>query len=111
MSYADIDNMAVLVEVALEAAGHEPEVSYGTHFFQDLVEADIICLPVYPEQPASEFNTRFFSDSFNALDELLPDYASYRDILKIIDVPAGYAGQFAHVVADPQSRMAACYIK
>jgi hypothetical protein len=38
VSYADIDNAEVLVEVALEEAGHVPEVSYGTHFFHDLVE-------------------------------------------------------------------------
>ena len=41
VSYADIDNAAVLVELAREEAGHVPEVSYGTHFFQDLVEEDI----------------------------------------------------------------------
>ena len=39
VTYADIDSTAVLVELAREEAGHVPEVSYGTHFFQDLVEA------------------------------------------------------------------------
>jgi pyruvate, water dikinase len=111
VGYADIDNMAVLVEVAREEAGHEPEVSYGTHFFQDLVEADIIYLPVYPGRPAAEFNTGFFANSSNALEDLLPEYAGYRDILKLIDVPAGYKGQFARVIADPQTRQAICYLK
>jgi pyruvate, water dikinase len=111
VGYGDINNVSVLVELALEEAGHEPEVSYGTHFFQDLVEADIIYLPVYPDKPATEFNTRFFTDSFNALDELLPEYSAFRDILKIIDVPAGYNGQYAQVIADPQTRKAVCYLK
>ena len=51
VTYADIDNTAVLVEMAREEAGQVPEVSYGTHFFLDLVEAQIIYLPVYPERP------------------------------------------------------------
>ncbi|HEY91039.1 MAG TPA: phosphoenolpyruvate synthase, partial [Dehalococcoidia bacterium] len=49
VGYNDIHNVAVLVEVAQIEAGHEPEVSYGTHFFQDLVEAEILYLPVYPD--------------------------------------------------------------
>ncbi len=52
VSYADIDNAAVLVEVALEEAGHVPEVSYGTHFFHDLVEGQILYLPVYQDDDA-----------------------------------------------------------
>ena len=59
----DIDNAAVLVEMAREEAGHVPEVSYGTHFFQDLVEDQIIYLPVYPDSPRTEFNHAFFLSS------------------------------------------------
>ena len=43
------------MEVALEEADHVPEVSYGTHFFQDLVGAQIIYLPLYPDDAAAEF--------------------------------------------------------
>jgi pyruvate, water dikinase len=111
VGYADIDSVAVLVEVAREAAGHEPEVSYGTHFFQDLVEADIIYLPVYPDRLSSKFNARFFSESANALAELLPEYSPFEDILKIIDVPASFKGLYARVLADPQTRQAVCYLK
>ena len=62
VSYADIDGTAVLVEVAHREAGHEPEVSYGTHFFQDLVESGIIYLLVYPDNDATDFNTEFFAN-------------------------------------------------
>ena len=70
VGYADIDGTAVLVEVAREKAGHTPEVSYGTHFFQDLVESDILYLPVYPDEAAADFNTEFFSRSPNIIKEL-----------------------------------------
>jgi pyruvate, water dikinase len=111
VSYSDIDNVSVLVEVAREKAGHEPEVSYGTHFFQDLVEADIIYLPVYPDKVATEFNKRFFSKSHNSFNELLPEYAELADVIRVIDVPTVSRGQFVHVIADPQTRKAVCYLK
>jgi hypothetical protein len=42
VSYANINKSKLLVEVAFAKEGYTPEVSYGTHFFQDLVEADIV---------------------------------------------------------------------
>ena len=49
VSYADINNTRLLVEIAFARDGYTPEVSYGTHFFADLVEADIAIMPLYPD--------------------------------------------------------------
>jgi hypothetical protein len=110
VSYADIDNAAVLVEIALEEAGHVPEVSYGTHFFQDLVEAQIIYLPMYPANEATQFQAEFFKAAPNVLLELLPHAGEYESVLRLIDVPQATGGAFAQVVADPQRRRAVCFL-
>ena len=110
VTYADIDNAAVLVEVALEEAGHVPEVSYGTHFFQDLVEGQIIYLPVFPDDAATEFQKEFFETAPNVLLELLPHAGEYESVLRLIDVPKTMGGLFAQVVADPQRRQAVCFL-
>ncbi|MCX8035672.1 MAG: phosphoenolpyruvate synthase [Candidatus Sumerlaeia bacterium] len=111
VSYADIDNTAVLVEMAREEAGHVPEVSYGTHFFQDLVEGQIIYLPVYPDDPRSQFNRAFFESAPNLLAELLPDAAPFADYIHVIDVPAVSGGKFVHVLADPETQRAVCFLE
>jgi len=111
VSYADIDNITVLVEVGRTNAGNEPELSYGTHFFQDLVEADIIYLPVFPDKRTTEFNKRFFTQSPNILTSILPEYVEFEGVIKVIDVPSAYSGAFAHIVADAQTRKAICYLK
>jgi len=110
-SYSDIDNTAVLVEIAREGGGHTPEVSYGTHFFQDLVEGHIIYMPVYPDIPESEFNEEFFEVSENVLAELLPDDKKFSSIIKLIDVRSSADGAYAVVVADPRNQRAICYLK
>lgn len=110
VKYADINNASVLVELAREESGHTPELSYGTHFFQDLVEADIIYMPVWPDDPASAFNEKFFEDAPNALLELLPDAAAYQDLVKVIDIPAATGGYGGFVVADPRDRQAVLYL-
>ena len=110
VGYADIDATAVLVEIACEEGGHVPEVSYGTHFFQDLVESDILYLPVYPDDAATDFNTGFFSHSPNILKGLLPELSKLESIVHVIDVPMATGGASAKVVADPETRNAVCFL-
>lgn len=111
VSYADIDNASVLVEMALEEAGHVPEVSYGTHFFHDLIEGRIIYLPVYPADAASELQEIFFETAPNILLEWLPGAGEFESILRLIDVPKATGGAFAQVVADPRRQQAVCFLE
>ncbi len=110
VSYSDIDGTSVLVEVARREGGHEPEVSYGTHFFQDLVEAEILYLPVYPGDKTADFNTEFFANSPNILKDLLPELSSFEEVVQVIDVRAAANGTTAKVIADPQTRSAVCFL-
>jgi len=105
VTYADIDNAAILVEIAQKEAGYEPEVSYGTHFFQDLVEADIIYIPIYPDREATKFNAGFFKNAPNLLSKLVPDYRNFEEVIRVIEIPS-----CAQINADPNTRRAICYL-
>jgi len=110
VGYADIDNASVLVELAMEEAGHLPDLSYGTHFFQDLVEGQTIYLPVYPDEPGSAFNAEFFLQAPNLLSQLLPGYPEMEKIIHLIDIPSVSQGLYARVIADVQSQQAVCFL-
>lgn len=110
-TYAEINNASVLVELAREEAGHLPDVSYGTHFFQDLVESGVIYLPVYPDDPESGFNAGAFETAGNFLLHLLPEAAGFEDYIKVIEVPSISRGKFAKVVADPRTHRAVCFME
>ena len=106
VSYADIDNTTVLVEMAHEKAGYEPEVSFGTHFFQDLVEAEIIYIPIYPNEEKTNFNASFFEDSPSIFNDVLPEFHSFANIVRVIEIPSG-----VQVVVDPKTRNAICFLQ
>ena len=110
-TYGDIHNAAALVEIAREEAGHVPEVSYGTHFFQDLVEDQTIYLPLYPDRPEAEFNHAFFADAPNVLTEYLPGAGRFEGLVHLIDVPAVTQGAYAQIVADPRAQQAVCFLE
>ncbi len=86
VKFSDIAGISALVEMAYEKAGLTPEVSYGTHFFLDLVEAEILYLPLYPDDAAACFNVDYFSNAPNIFPELLPEYVEYSKVIKIIDI-------------------------
>ena len=109
-TYADINHASVLVEIAREEAGHVPDLSYGTHFFLDLVEAQIIYLPLYPDDRNADFNRPFFESSPNCLAEFIEDAETFEPFIKVIDVPAAAGGRYAQVVADPHNGKALCFL-
>jgi len=111
VTYADIHNTSVLAEIALSRGDGTPELSYGTHFFQNLVEARIYPLPLYPHQADVAFNTAFFQESPNVLKDLLPSDGKYADYVKIIDVPATTDGRYLEVVMDSEKGKALGYLK
>ncbi len=108
VGYADINSAAVLVELAQHASGELPELSYGTHFFQDLVEDGVIYMPVYPDDPKSCFNRTFFQQASNHLEVMFPDLAQYAAYIKLIDLDE--AGQTASVITDPGVRAGLCFL-
>ena len=105
VTYADVFNSKMLVELGYNQGGVTPELSYGTHFFQDLVEARIFPLAVFPEQEGIVFDRRFLLEAPNLLTTLLPGQAASEGVLKVIDVPAARHGQLLEVImSSEQSR-------
>jgi len=111
VTYADIHNARVLVEMADASGDSAPEVSYGTHFFQDLVESHIYPLPLYPNDPGTTINRAFFREAPNALPDLLPDDAPLARFVKVIDVPAVATGRYLELVMVGEQEEALAYLK
>lgn len=98
VTYSEINNSAMLIEVARKKGGYVPDVSFGTHFFQDLVEASIRYLPLYPDTDGTKFNEAFLRGAPNSLPELLPEFAHLADTIRVIDVPRSTGGKVLRVL-------------
>ncbi len=111
VGYADIYNARALVEIGWSQGSGRPTLSYGTHFFQDLVEAHIYPLAIYPGEPGNPFRKEFFDSALNALPALLPDDARYADYIKVIDVSATTGGKTLELVMSGEEGRALAYFK
>jgi len=110
VTYADINNTAMLIEVACQKGKYTPELSFGTHFFQDLVEASIRYLPLYPDAEGVVFNRDFLKRSPNVLPELLPEFSDLVDVVSVVDVPAATEGDLLYVLLNSDLDEAVAYL-
>ncbi|MBU1938003.1 PEP/pyruvate-binding domain-containing protein, partial [bacterium] len=98
VTYSDINNTAVLIEIARKTGNYVPDLSFGTHFFQDLVEASIRYLPLYPDDKDIRFNEHFLTTAHNILPDIIPDSAHLADYIRVIDVPKSAKGRVLRVL-------------
>jgi hypothetical protein len=98
VNYSDISNTVLLIEIARKKGSYMPELSFGTHFFQDLVEASIRYLPLYPGDGDNIFNEHFLVSSRNMLPELLPEYADLAELVYVVDIPKQTGGKCLNVI-------------
>jgi hypothetical protein len=110
VTYSDISNTAALIEIALKSGDYLPELSFGTHFFQDLVESSIRYLPLYPDDYGVVFNHEFLLTSTNLLSELLPDMAHLSDVIRVIDIPRSTRGQVMQILMNAETSEAAAIL-
>lgn len=110
VTYSDISNTAMLVEIARQYRDYTPDPSFGTHFFQDLVEASIRYLPLYPDDRGVTFNEAFLVNSPNSLPDLLPDLAYLSPVLRVIDLKAQAVGQVLQVVMNAEAGRAVAWL-
>jgi len=97
VTYSDINNTAVLIEIARQKGGYVPDLSFGTHFFQDLVEASIRYLPLYPGDAGGSLNEDFFRAAPNRLPMLAPEYAHLAAVVKVIDIAEAAGGRVLRI--------------
>jgi pyruvate,water dikinase len=109
--YGDINNTTMILEIAKEKGGYIPELSFGTHFFQDLVESNIRYLPLYPDQGEDLFNEKLLLESDNKLSNILPSYKNYEDVVRVVKVSEIIPGGTLAVVMDGEANEALAYLK
>ncbi len=86
VTFSEINNVAAIAEIAYSDGSLVPDLSFGTHFFQDLVEMDIFYLAVYPEKKNVIFNKSWLERQPNMLGDLVPDDKKYADVVRVCDV-------------------------
>ncbi len=110
VSFAEIQRVSAIGEIVKSGMHVVPDVSLGSHFFNDLVEADMLYLAVYPDRPGCRLAEAFLRSAPNRLAELLPDDAAVASVIRVVDFPLRGDGRLLWLNASCVRQEALCYL-
>ncbi|MFA5322944.1 MAG: PEP/pyruvate-binding domain-containing protein [Smithella sp.] len=84
--FSEISNITAIGEIAYSDGSLIPDLSFGTHFFQDMVEMDIFYMAIYPEKKGVVFNNAWMKKQPNILTDLMPDDSGFAKVVYVYDV-------------------------
>jgi len=106
VKFSEINNMAGVAEISHQMGNMVPDLSFGTHFFHDLVENGVFYMAIYPESPGVVFKTEWFQSLPNQLESIVPAASHLRHVVQFSDTKA-YGFMLA---SDISAQQVACYL-
>lgn len=83
VTFGDISNFSAVCEVSDNRAGYMPELSYGSHMFQDLVEAEIIYGAIYNNEKTLQYQPELFRELPDLFGDICPDYPELKEMIQV----------------------------
>jgi hypothetical protein len=109
-SFAEIQRVSAICEIVKAGMKVVPDVSLGSHFFNDLVESSMLYLAVYPERAGHRLGEALLRGAPSRLAELLPDDARLAAVVRVVDFPLPGDPRALWLNADCVRQEALCYL-
>jgi len=81
-AFSDISSFEIICETEETKAGYNPELSYGSHIFQDLVEAEILYTAVFQNQKT----IRYAPEKLKSFPDLVKDFDNGEELSAFVHV-------------------------
>ncbi|MGM9531407.1 PEP/pyruvate-binding domain-containing protein [Intestinibacter sp.] len=85
VKFTELCNMSVMCEIAYSNQDLMPELSYGSHFFQDLVETGIFYVALFDNKSDVIFNEYKLREKENIVKQIVKDNNINEDVIKVYD--------------------------
>ncbi len=93
--FADINHVAALCEIVAMHEHLVPDVSLGTHFINELIEADMLYFALFPKRTDNYIDDPALTDRPNRLTTLVPDTDRWNETIHVTDWPPGVLTLYA----------------
>jgi len=107
VAFAEFNHISILGEIGYHNTGFLPDVSYGTHFFQDMIESEIFYLALFPERKETIYHPDLLEKFAQNSHEMIPEKSNLRDALKVYNLIAGKRG--LHLISDISKQEIQCF--
>jgi hypothetical protein len=109
ISFSEIRTACAVCEIVTMREGLTPDVSLGTHFFNELVETDILYFALYPDRTEDFLNLDLLQGAPNKLTDLLPDAARWAPVVRVLYPLEWKTGKTLRLNASAPKQRVVCY--
>lgn len=103
-AFADISEFDAVCEIADSKVGYNPELSYGSHFFQDLVESGILYNAIFENDKTLKYDISLLEGHRNVLMDIVEETEELKDIVFVYDL-----SQYSfHIYHDMKNERTVC---
>ena len=90
VTFRNISCFSAVCEVSDNRAGYMPELSYGSHMFQDLVEAQILYGAIFNNEKTLQYDSELFDHLTDIFAEICPDCPDLQKMIQVREVDQVY---------------------
>jgi hypothetical protein len=106
VTFSEINHIAAIAEISFQDENLIPDLSFGTHFFHDLVENNIFYLAIYPENNGVIFNSEWIGHLPNILGDISPSDIGLSQVVRVSDTADKGLKIFSNVI----TQKTICYL-
>jgi hypothetical protein len=103
--FSEINQMSVICEISYPGGNLMPELSYGSHFFMDLVEYETFYIALFCEKSDVHFRSDLLTSRANLLTQRVPEAGKYAQTVFVYE----FTDRKLWLAADIISQKAVCY--
>ncbi|NLG17369.1 MAG: pyruvate, phosphate dikinase [Fibrobacter sp.] len=111
VSFAEINTVSVLCEIAAMHEGLVPDVSLGTHFFNDLVELDMLYMAIYPEKSGQLYHEDVIQSFPNCLKNLVLEADAWKNVIHVLETVKGDQDRTLWLTVNSMKQEGVLYLK
>ncbi len=85
VTFGEINNASVIVEVDTLHEGLIPDLSLGTHFFNDLVEMNTLYVAHFLARSENRLDWEYLSNQPSSLSRIVQEWEEWNEVVRVID--------------------------
>jgi len=111
VSFSDISTVSFLCEIVAMREDLVPDVSLGTHFFNELIEMDVLYMALFPTREGNYLNRTLLERLPSRLSSLVPEVVKWPEAVRVIEAADLPHGRALNLNASAPQQRVVCYLK
>lgn len=111
VSFHEINTVSILCEIDSMHEGLVPDLSLGTHFFNEMVEMNMLYLAYFVGKETNMLNRNFLQGNENCLTEVFPDAKEWESMVSVIDMAHTSQDRQIFLNADSEEQKAVLFLE